>query len=97
MLTEELRTPQNVEEVRQWRPPSPREPRETRAEFAEVYVAWFLARSPNAEAALPTDVRDSHRWEVEFSSCLLDPVQYVADTTYELSLLERRAHQHPQL
>jgi hypothetical protein len=56
---------------------------EARAEWSERYVAWFMARTPHQGAA-PADVDSTHRYQVEFFSCVLDPQAYEHDTQREL-------------
>jgi hypothetical protein len=69
------------------RPTAPAPPRtapyETRAAWSERYVAWFLAQTPVA-IALPDDVEPTHRYEVEFNSCVRDPQRYERMTREEL-------------
>lgn len=70
-------------------PPTATDAVEARREFAMLYVSWFLSEEPVREISMPADIRSTHRWEVEFNSCVLDPARYVADTQYELSLIGR--------
>jgi len=57
---------------------------EERAEWSEQYVAWFIALTPQEEP-LPPDVSPTHRYEVEFSYCVLDPQRYERETQAELA------------
>jgi hypothetical protein len=59
-------------------------PYEERAEWSEQYVAWFIAQTPQDEP-LPADVSPTHRYEVEFSYCVLNPQRYERETQAELS------------
>jgi hypothetical protein len=72
-----------------WKPPAATDSIEQRREFAMSYVAWFLSQQSVSATSAPPDIRATHRWEIEFNSCVLDPVRYVADTRYELSLTDR--------
>jgi hypothetical protein len=66
-------------------PPPPRTaPYEERAAWSERYVAWYLAQAPRLDGARPSDVEPTHRYEVEFNSCVLDPQEYARDTRVEL-------------
>lgn len=63
--------------------PSRNESVEDRAEWAESYVAWFIAQTPQ-EGPLPTDIAPTRRYEVEFAYCMLDPQRYERETQAEL-------------
>jgi hypothetical protein len=56
---------------------------EERADWSERYVSWFLTQSA-PHGALPADVDPSHRYQVEFNSCVLDPQAYERHTHAEL-------------
>ncbi len=58
-------------------------PFEAREAWCQDYVAWFVGETPAARPA-PADVRPTHRLEVEFNSCKLDPQQYERETLAEL-------------
>lgn len=70
------------------RPMDPAPPRfasyEERAEWSERYVAWYLAHAP-LSGSLPPDVDASYRYQVEFTSCVLDPQLYERQTQQELT------------
>lgn len=55
-----------------------------RENWCQKYAAWFVASAPDDSRA-PTDVRDTHRLEVELQSCKLDPREYERQTTAELA------------
>jgi hypothetical protein len=57
---------------------------EERANWSERYVSWFLTQS-RPQGAMPIDIDPSHRYQVEFNSCVLDPQAYEHDTQSELS------------
>lgn len=57
-------------------PPSADAPYDERAAWSELYVAWVIAQEPQ-EGPSPIDVRATHRYEVEFNSCVADPQAYV--------------------
>jgi hypothetical protein len=65
--------------------PSANAPYEQRADWSERYVAWFIAHTPQPREALPSDVEPTHRYEVEFNSCVLDPQRYELQTQAELT------------
>ena len=66
--------------------PSAAAPYEVRAEWSRDYVAWFIAQMPQ-EGALPQDVSDTHRFEIEFDTCINDPQAYERQTVAELRQL----------
>lgn len=72
-------------------PPSADADYEERAAWSAHYVAWFIART-GGDTRLPPDVRPSHRYEVEFNSCVLDPEEYVRDTAQEFPVRRRMVH-----
>jgi hypothetical protein len=61
-----------------------------RAEWSERYVTWFIGQT-GGYGRVPPDVRGSHRYEVEFNACVLDPEAYVRDTREELGM-QRALH-----
>lgn len=63
-------------------PPTAAAPYEERAEWSARYVSWLMDRTAQ-EGALPPDVRDTHLYEVEFNSCVIDPQAYVRTITEE--------------
>ena len=68
-------------------PPSASASFEQREAWCENYATWFVASTPTAASAqAPADVRQSHEFEVEFSSCKIDPQQYEHDTREEAQL-----------
>ena len=56
---------------------------EERAAWSELYVMWFIGETGGL-GRTPPDVRPSHRYEVEFNACVLDPQAYVRDIREEL-------------
>jgi hypothetical protein len=54
-----------------------------RAAWSERYVAWFIAQTPQ-DGPLPPDIPPTHRYEVEFAYCMLDPQRYERETLEEL-------------
>ncbi len=66
--------------------PSADAPYEARAEWSRDYVAWFIEQMPQ-DGALPQDVRDTHRFEIEFETCVSDPPKYERQTAAELRQL----------
>jgi hypothetical protein len=58
-------------------------PHETRAAWAEKYVAWFITQAPQ-DGPLPEGILPTHRYEVEFAYCMLDPERYYRETQEEL-------------
>jgi hypothetical protein len=58
---------------------------ETREDWCQKYASWFVAAAPSAAGAAPADVAPTHRFEVEFNTCKLDPRQYERDTLAELA------------
>lgn len=54
-----------------------------RAAWSERYVAWFIAQAPQ-DGPLPADIPRTHRYEVEFAYCMLDPQRYERETLEEL-------------
>jgi hypothetical protein len=69
------------------RPTDPAPPRsapyEQRAQWSERYVRWFIAQAP-VTLTLPADIGPTHRYEVEFNSCVRDPQRYERMTAEEL-------------
>lgn len=63
--------------------PSADAPYDVRAQWSRDYVVWFIAQTPQ-DGALPQDVRDTHRFEIEFETCVSDPAAYEAQTRTEL-------------
>jgi hypothetical protein len=64
--------------------PSASAPYEERADWAERYVAWYLALTPRL-ADTPSDVDATHLYEIEFNSAVLDPREYERDTQVEVA------------
>jgi hypothetical protein len=58
-------------------------PQEERAVWSEPYVAWFISQTPQS-GPLPPDISPTHRYEVEFAYCMLDPQRYERETQQEL-------------
>ncbi len=69
--------------------PSAEAPYDLRAAWSSDYVAWFIAQTPQ-DGALPPDARDTHRFEIEFTTCVSDPQAYERQTMAELR--DRRVH-----
>ena len=68
-------------------PPAATASFEQREAWCQDYATWFVASTPSTAAApAPADVRQSHEFEIEFSSCKLDPQQYEHDTREEARL-----------
>ncbi len=63
--------------------PSADAPYDVRAAWSSDYVSWFIAQMPQ-QGALPPDVRDTHRFEIEFEACVADPAAYERQTLAEL-------------
>ena len=56
---------------------------DVRAAWSSDYVVWYIAQTPQ-DGALPSDVRPTHRFEIEFEACVVDPQAYERDTQVEL-------------
>jgi hypothetical protein len=56
---------------------------EVRAAWSRDYVSWFIEQMPT-DGSLPPDVRDTHRFEIEFEACVGDPQTYERQTLAEL-------------
>ena len=69
--------------------PSADAPYDVRAAWSQDYVAWFIEQMPQ-DGALPPDVRDTHRFEIEFATCVSDPRAYERQTLAELR--QRKVH-----
>jgi hypothetical protein len=68
-------------------PPSAAAPIGDRAEWCEAYATWLVAMEDAARAApTPSDVRATHRLEVELNSCTIDPQGYERETRREAQL-----------
>jgi len=63
--------------------PSADAPYDVRAAWSRDYVAWYIEQTPQA-GALPPDVRNTHRFEIEFETCVPDPQAYERQTLEEL-------------
>jgi hypothetical protein len=70
-------------------PPSPDAPYEERAAWSERCVNWMLGEAPQ-QGVTPTDVRATHRYEIEFNSCVADPEAYMR--AVEKELRQERVH-----
>lgn len=57
-------------------PPSATAPYDVRAVWSDLYVRWVIAETPQ-DGASPPDARATHRYEVEFNSCVADPQAYM--------------------
>jgi len=69
--------------------PSATAPYDVRAAWSRDYVTWFIVQRPQ-DGSLPPDVRDTHRFEIEFQACVGDPKTYEQQTLEELR--EQRVH-----
>lgn len=69
--------------------PSADAPYDVRASWSRDYVSWFIQQTPQ-DGASPPDVRDTHRFEIEFDACVMDPPTYERQTLAELR--QRRVH-----
>ncbi|MFZ2031837.1 MAG: hypothetical protein WAU68_16115 [Vitreimonas sp.] len=69
--------------------PSATAPYDVRAGWSRDYVTWFILQMPQ-DGALPPDVRDTHRFEIEFEACVMDPQSYERQTLAELR--QQRVH-----
>jgi hypothetical protein len=72
-------------------PPASTAPYEVRAEWSERYVNWLIAQTP-PEGPLPFDVDPSHRYQIEFFSCVTDPQAYARRTAAELAMADETPH-----
>lgn len=68
-------------------PPARTAPYEIRAEWSERYVNWLIAQTPT-DGPMPFDVPPSHRYQVEFFSCVMDPQTYARRTAQEPAMTE---------
>jgi len=83
-LQTELMQPVRFEQARPaTSAPSADAPYDVRAAWSNDYVSWFIAQMPQ-QGALPPDVRDTHRFEIEFEACVGDPQTYERQTLAEL-------------
>lgn len=60
-------------------PPAASAQFDVRAAWCEQYVDWLISHEPRPNA-LPTDVRPTHLFEIEFNSCKPNPQQYERET-----------------
>ncbi len=60
-----------------------------RAAWSARYVAWFIEQM-DEQASWASDVSATHRYEIEFNSCVMDPYAYEQQTAQELE--PRRVH-----
>ena len=56
---------------------------QTRQVWCEQYASWVIAQTPT-QGPIPSDVRPTHRFEVEFNSCKPDPRRYQRQTRAEI-------------
>ena len=83
MQTELTRPVRLVEAQRPSAPAPPADaPYDVRAAWSSDYVSWYIAHTPQ-DGALPSDVRPTHRFEIEFDACVHDPQAYERDTQAE--------------
>lgn len=65
-------------------PPNAAAPIGDRAEWCEDYATWLVAMEDAAGTTpTPSDVRPTHRLEVELNSCTIDPQGYERETRRE--------------
>ena len=64
--------------------PAPTASYETRAAWSERYVLWFISQT-DEQASWASDIDATHRFEIEFNSCVLDPQTYERQTREELT------------
>jgi hypothetical protein len=76
-------TPERTRQMPRSPAPSRGAPHYARAAWTEDYVAWFISQTPQ-EGPLPPDISPTHRYEVEFAYCMLDPQRYQRETQEEL-------------
>jgi hypothetical protein len=68
-------------------PPNATAPIGDRSEWCEAYATWLVAMEDAARTApMPSDVRATHRLEVELNSCTIDPQGYERETRREAQL-----------
>ncbi|MEZ6022340.1 MAG: hypothetical protein R3C16_02755 [Hyphomonadaceae bacterium] len=77
-------TPVPTAPMRDDEPPAADAPYEERAAWSERYVKWYITHAPQ-EGPTPIDVSPTHRYEVEFNTCVLNPRAYARDTHEELA------------
>jgi hypothetical protein len=65
-------------------PPTASAQFDVREAWCEQYVDWLLSHEP--KPALPTDVRPTHLFEIEFNSCKPNPQQYERETRQQADL-----------
>ncbi len=64
-----------------------------RSEWCEAYATWLVAMEDAARpTTAPTDVRPTHRLEVELNSCTIDPQGYERETRREAQLAVETAN-----
>lgn len=68
-------------------PPARTAPYDTRADWSERYVNWLIDQTP-AEGPMPFDIDPSHRYQVEFFSCVMDPETYARRTAPEPAMAD---------
>ncbi|WP_156767667.1 hypothetical protein [Candidatus Viadribacter manganicus] len=62
-------------------PPSADAPFEQRESWCDAYVSRLIPAAP--EIVSPEDIGQTHRFEVEFNACKLDPQEYRRQTLEE--------------
>lgn len=65
-------------------PPAASASYQDRAAWSARYVAWFIDQTGEERGFAPADVSPTHRYEVEFNYCMLDPQRYLRETQEEL-------------
>lgn len=63
---------------------------EAREMWCTRYATWLIAQTP-MQGSLPSDVRPTHRFEIELDSCKPDPQRYQRQTSAELQQARVRA------
>jgi hypothetical protein len=76
-------------------PPTAAAPIGDRADWCEAYATWLVAMEDAATPA-PSDVRPTHRLEVELNSCTIDPQGYERETRREAQLAVETANARAQ-
>ncbi len=68
-------------------PPSADAPYAERAEWSARYVTWLVEHT-QPDGPLPTDVRATHLYEIEFISCVEDPEAYMRNVEPEATRIQ---------
>lgn len=74
-------------------PPSAAAPIGDRSDWCEGYATWLVAmEDATGSTTTPSDVRPTHRLEVELNSCTIDPQGYERETRREAQLAVETAN-----